>query len=393
MFGRSDCTTADDWAATRSDERTVERMARGTGAARRWALVAVVVAVLAALPALVGAWPAADEDRSAADLRAAALASADVPFSGDAESAGGLSFPVTEQLSSLADLLSDRTTMRVWSRGPTENRVDVITPFGETDVYTDPSGTWTWEYEANRVTRTRAAPLTVPAAPDLLPGALARRLLSEAEPGELSRIGAQRVAGRDALGLRLVPAAASSSIDRVDIFIEPDSGLPLQVLVFGKGATNPALDTRYIDIDLAAPATDQVTFTPPPGVDFERGDNLGVLRDAARELPSVPLPDTLAGLPRRTIEGSPAAVGLYGRGVTLLAVVPLPYGVASDLRRAAAQDPNAVTDDLGVRLTAGPLGILLVGSPGRSSSVITGTVTLDALAQAAQELAGRDGGS
>ena len=105
----------------------------------------------------------------------------------------------------------------------------------------------------------------------------------------------------------------------------------------------------------------------------------------------MPLPDTLAGLPRRTIEGSPAAVGLYGRGVTLLAVVPLPYGVSSDLRRAAAQDPNAIADDLGVRLTAGPLGILLVGSPGRSSSVLTGTVTLDALAQAARELAARGG--
>ncbi len=366
-------------------------MARGTGAARRWALVAVVVAVLAALPAVVGAWPAADADRSAADLRAAALASADVPFSGYAESAGGLSFPVTEQLGSLADLFSDRTTMRVWWRGPTANRVDVVTPFGETDRYTDGSATWTWEYEADRVTMTRAAPLTVPAAPDLLPGALARRLLSEAEPGELSRIGAQRVAGRDALGLRLVPSAASSSIDRVDIFIDPDSGLPLQLLVFGKGATNPALDTRFTDIDLAIPDDDLVTFTPPPGADYDRGDNLGVLRSADRELSPVPLPDTLAGLPRRTIEGSPAAVGLYGRGITLLAVVPLPYGVSSDLRQAAAQDPNAIADDLGVRLTAGPLGILLVGSPGRSSSVLTGTVTLDALAQAARELAARGG--
>ena len=94
-------------------------MARGNGAARRWALVVTLVAVLAALPALVGAWPAADDDRSAAELRTAALASVDVQFSGYAESAGGLALPAADQLSSLADLFSDRTEMRVWWRGST----------------------------------------------------------------------------------------------------------------------------------------------------------------------------------------------------------------------------------------------------------------------------------
>lgn len=355
--------------------------------------MAIVVAGLAALPAVVGAWPAADEDRSAADLRAAALASVEVPFSGHAESAGGLAFPVTDQLSSLADLLSDRTTMRVWWRGPTANRVDVVSAVGETGVYTDVFGSWTWEYQSNRVTRTPTAPLTVPSPPDLLPGPLARRLLSEADPGELSRIGAVRVAGRDALGLRLVPSAAASSVDRVDVFIEPGTGLPLRVQVFGKGAPNPAIDTRLLDVDLAAPAGDLVSFTPPPDADVEQGDNLGVLRTAARQLSPVPLPDTLAGLPRRTIAGAPEAIGLYGRGVTLLAVVPLPYGVAGDLRRAAEQDPTVVRDELGIRLTAGPLGILLFSDPGRRSSVITGTVTVDALAQAARELAEQDGAS
>jgi len=63
-------------------------MARGNGAARRWALVVTLVAVIAALPALVGAWPAADDNRSAADLRTAALNSAAVTFSGFAESSG-----------------------------------------------------------------------------------------------------------------------------------------------------------------------------------------------------------------------------------------------------------------------------------------------------------------
>jgi hypothetical protein len=111
-----------------------------------------------------------------------------------------------------------------------------------------------------------------------------------------------------------------------------------------------------------------------------------VLQNAGRQLPPVRLPDTLAGLPRRTLAGAPPAIGIYGRGITVLAVVPLPGDVAGDIRSAATQDPNAVIDALGTRLTAGPLSILLVAGT-RPQSAIVGTVTLDALAEAAGELA------
>jgi hypothetical protein len=211
-------------------------------------------------------------------------------------------------------------------------------------------------------------------------------LLAEAEPQELSRIGADRIAGRDALGLALTPAAAASSVDRVEIFVDAETGLPLRVMVFGKGADNPALDSRFVDLDLNPPSPEVTTFTPPPGASREVGDTLGVLQNAARQLPRVPLPDTLAGLPRRALDGAPPAIGIYGRGITVLAVVPVPRGVAGDLRGGAAQDPNAVTDDIGTRLTAGPLGILLVAGT-RPQTVIVGTVTPEALTQAAAELA------
>ncbi|CAA9337462.1 MAG: hypothetical protein AVDCRST_MAG48-3462, partial [uncultured Friedmanniella sp.] len=168
---------------------------RGRAAAPRWAAVGVLVAVLVSLPAVVGALPVEDTDVSAAELRAAVLASGSVGYSGYAESAGGLALPVTDQLTSVADLFSDRTTMRVWWRGATDHRVDVVTTAGETGVHRDAEGSWTWEYERATATRTAAAPLELPAAPDLLPPSLGRRLLSEAVDEEVSRIGARRVAG------------------------------------------------------------------------------------------------------------------------------------------------------------------------------------------------------
>lgn len=371
---------------------TLDRMARGNGAARRWTLVFVVVAVLVALPAVVAAWPAADDDRSAAELRAAALASAELPYSGFAESTGRLALPTTDQLGSLADLLSDRTEMRVWWRGATDNRVDVVTAVGETDVYQDPAGTWTWEYEANRVTRTENAALALPAPPDLLPPTLARRLLSEADPAELSRIGVDRIAGRDAVGVRLTPAASAASVGRVEVFVDAGTGLPLRVAVYAKASDSPALDTRFVDLELATPDPGVTSFTPPARTRVRTGGTQGVLQDAGRQLSPIPLPDTLAGLPRRTIDGAPPAVGLYGRGVTLLTVVPLPSGVAADLRRAATQDPTAVSDGTAVRFVVGPVGIQLVGGAG-TPMVLAGTVTPEALQQAAAELAALAGRS
>jgi hypothetical protein len=352
----------------------------------RWTGVAALIGVLASLPTVVGALPASDSAISAPELRAAVLASDTVAFSGFAESAGGLDLPVTDQLTSVADLFSDRTTMRVWWRGPTDHRVDVLTPGGETGTHRDLMGTWTWEYEQATAIRGWPTPLALPGPPDLLPHSLGVRLLSEATEAEVSRIGAQRVAGRDALGLRLTPEEPSSSIGRVDLWVDGDTGLPLQVELFEKDATRPALDTRFLDLDLTEPEAATTAFAPPPGVLLRAGQEAEVVLEAGRRIRPVPLPGELAGLPRRELDGVPPGIGLFGRGVTLLAVAPLPPRLAGELRSALGQSPEAVVDTSGVRMAVGPVAMMLVNPSGHGPYVLTGTVTLDALVEAAAQL-------
>jgi hypothetical protein len=368
--------------------------ARRTGAAGRWAVVGAGVAVLLALPPVLAALPASDAATSAVDLRQAALASADVAFAGYAQAAGGLDLPVGDQLTDVADLLSDRTTMRAWYRGPADWRVDVVRPTGETGVHADAGGTWTWDYEDDTATRGEPGPLALPTSSDLLPSALGRRLLSEATEAELSRIGAARVAGRDALGLRLVPAEAASSVARVDVWVDTDSDVPLRVQVFGENAAGPgaeaALDTAFLDFDVTTPAAAVTAFDVPPGADVREAEDARLLQAATRagrDGDRIALPGQLTGLPRRTIDGAPRAIGVYGRGITLLAVSPLPGRVAGPLRDALVTAPEAVVDDLGVRISAGPLGLMLVRGPD-GPVLLAGTVSLDALATAATELTG-----
>ena len=367
---------------------------RRTGAAGRWAVVGIVVAVLVSLPSLIGALPGSDAATSAADLRQAALDSGHVAFTGYAQAAGGLSLPVGPQLTDVADLLSDRTTMRAWYRTPADWRVDVVTPTGETDVHADAGGSWTWDYAHATATRNEPTPLALPTSSDLLPSALGRRLLSEATADELSRAGAQRIAGRDALGLHLVPADQASSVARVDVWVDAASGVPLRVEVFGKGAAGPgatpALDTAFLDLDLTTPSAAVTAFDVPPAADVRTGQDPQLLQAATQAGENgrpIRLPATLTGLDRRTIDGAPRSVGVYGRGITLLAVSPLPRRVAGPLRDALDVAPGAVVDDLGVRISSGPLGMMLARGP-RGPVLLAGTVSLDALAAAATELTG-----
>jgi hypothetical protein len=354
---------------------------RRRGAAGRWALVAVLVGVLAALPVLIGALPARDAPLTATTLRRAVLASAATPFSGYAESAGGLALPVSEQLTSVADLFSDRTTMRVWWRGSRDNRVDVLTPAGELDVHRNPTGSWTWNYGSNTATEMTAAPLTLPRPADLLPSSLARRLLAEAAPGELTRIGARRIADRDALGLRLRPSQPAASVARVDVWVDRASGLALQVQVVAKGARLPALDSRFLELRLGRPPASVTAFTPPVGATVRPGTDVDDVIAQAESLGGRPpaLPAEFAGLPRRALTGVPDDIGVYGRGITLLVVAPVPERFADGLRDALTRAAGAVVEDRSVRTAAGPLALMVVDPPGFGGYLLAGTVTGQAL--------------
>ena len=362
---------------------------RGSGAAARWSAVTALVAALVALPLVLRALPAEDRDVSATDLRDAVLASADVGFSGYAVSAGGLALPVSEQLPEIADLFSDRTSMRVWWRAGDEHRVDVVTAAGETGLHQDPTGSWTWDYESGTAVRADPTLIALPRPVDLLPSTLGRRLLSEAADDELSRIGARRVAGTDALGVRVVPAEAAAAVARVDVWVEPGSGLPVQVEVVAVGSGRSSLDTRFLDLELSRPPASVIAFEPPPDAEVRAAPDVeGLVAVAQRGLGPADLPATLAGLTPRSSVGVPSGIHLYGRGVTLLAVVPLPTGQAAAIRRALAGDPEAVTDELGTRVAAGPLGLMVLRPDGEESRLLVGTVGLDALATAAGELGG-----
>ena len=355
-------------------------------ATRRWCIVALGVASLCFAPlAIARARPVGSSPISAAALLAKARGSTPVAYSGYVESLGTLALPLTDRFTDLADLFGQRTRMRVWWRGADDWRVDKLAPTGETDLFHDGVGTTSWDYEANRATRTGPAVIRLPQTSDLLPPNLARQLLAGARADEVRRLDSVPVAGVSAPGLRLTPHDARSSIARVDIWLEPRTGLPLKVAVYAARARNAAVTSSFDSVSLAVPSAADTTFTLAPGA-RSRFEDVVDIAAAANAYAPVVAPPTLAGLTRRSDLTS--AVGVYGRGATQMIAIPLIDRVAVPLRAQLDITPGATAGAAGVRLAAAPLNLLLTTDTfDRHAWLLAGTVTAQTLASAGAEIA------
>ncbi len=232
-------------------------------------------------------------------------------------------------------------------------------------------------------------PVRLPRAADLLPPALARRLLSFASPADhISRLPAKRIAGVDTAGLRLVPADPATTVGAISIWADPSSGLPAEVAVTSRGASEPVLVARFLELSERRPALAVVTPNPAPDV--------GV---ATAELPDVsgilngfgpPLPGQLAGSRRVAVPGGLADVAAYGTGFSRFAVLTLPFrdGISAlNAARDAGAGEVSLSSGTAVDFQTPLLTVMLAQSQfGGPVYLLTGAVTASMLENAATAL-------
>ena len=353
----------------------------------RWIPVALGVVALLLLPLAARLLPAGSSSVSAASLLARIKASAHVPYAGYAQSVGGLSLPVDTGPFSLGDLLGGTTALRVWWRTPADWRVDAVTTTGEVDLHHYHLGTWTWDYEANttELADEREPPVVrIPRADDLLPGNLARRLLSQTSASHVSRLPGARIAGADAAGLRMHVADKRSTIDHIDVWAVPADGLPLRVATYGVDGST-VVSSTMLDLSLARPARATTAFEPPPGSRFP-GDDFGDVVSAINDFGTGRPPRSLGGL-ARVDDPRLGAVGEYGSGVTQLVVIPLTARMASTVAPQLREAPGAAEDANGIAVGSGPVNAQLSPPSGFGARwLLVGTVTAATLRAAVRAL-------
>jgi hypothetical protein len=352
----------------------------------RWVAVAAVALGLGSLPLVPQVLPVSASDVSATRLVERIQHSDEIGWSGEVRSLGSLQVPLTgPTFGGVSRLLGGQTSLRVWWRGPTTWRLDRMRATGETDLVRAGTRVLRWNYEDNTVNVTPYSPIRLPEDIDVVPSALAVRLLSGARASELARLPERRVAGHSAAGVRLVPADPRSTISRVDVWADVSSGLPLRVLVYGEPDHDvPVLTTEVVTLDLDRPRAALTGFDPSPNLDFSRGFALDQAAGANAFAPFAP-PDQIAGLPRRGRPQDFGAVGVYGRGPTAVLALPLRGSTAEALHEQIAQSPAAVEAAASISLRVGPISVLLVDGDG-AHFLLTGTVTPEALTAASIDL-------
>jgi hypothetical protein len=383
---------------------------------RRWGAVALGVAVLLALLTATSstlAWAAARSrsTQPAPVLVQRVLASAARPYSGLAEIRGGLSLPDLPRLGDLVARLGGTTRARVWWAGPPSWRVAQLSLTGEQATYRSGDRLVQWDYEQSRLTDvitlpsdsaagpgsvtggSRAPSVRLPRTDDLLPPQAARRLLAAVGPGD--RVdplpGARLVAGVSAQGLRVAPGDPRSTIGHVDVWVDPGSGIPVQVTVVDtRGAT--ALTSAFLDLSQESPSAQDVAIPPAPGAVHD-STTTPDLASRIQQVGPWQLPPMLAGLPA----SSPVVGGTatYGSGLARFIVLPL-SGRLSGAVFGAAHDGGAGALKLargdGLSITSGMLCLVVArgtdGDPGdpQHAYLITGLVSASVLADAAQQL-------
>ncbi len=354
----------------------------------RWVVAASVAALVIAVPTLAGTRPGADPDLTPPQIVEAIMSSASTPHTGLVDSSGSVQVPEANTFTAISTLFGEPNRIRVFWRDESIWRLDRIRATGETDLFRTPTSTTSWEYESGRVRISLPAPVRLPDTSDVLPDTLARRILQGAEPDELAALPGQRIAGRDAVGVRLSPSSDQSSVDRVDIWADVESGIPLRVQVYA-GSSRPTLTTSYERLDLNAPQPEALDFEPPPNARTSF-DELPDLASESNAFAPYVAPDTLAGLPLREDRPDLAtgAVGVYGRGPTALLFLPLRGNAAAPLREELAKTPGYEPSDTGTAVDLGPISVLVTPARYRGSGfLLLGTVTPQTLERAATELA------
>jgi hypothetical protein len=350
--------------------------------------------VLCSIPALIGAIPARAGTVDPVVLRDRIL-TADPPYAGYAESVGSLGLPDLPAIGDAGGLLGGRSRLRSWHASATAWRVDLLSDNGERDTYATRIGAATWDYERNLRTDLVGYPvLRLPRPADLLPPDLARRLLGGSRGAErLETLPTRRVAGIDAVGLRLVPTDPDTTVGHVDIWADRSTALPVFVAVTGRAGGAPSVSSGFLDLHQgpAAVPADVVIAPGPRDAEFAEVDAPQVSEAIDRAVPW-PLPARLAGRTSTPlVTGQPRALRTYGSGFSTFAALALPGQIAQqvyDAARAAGGVRHDLDGQPAVVLHSALLTLVAVApGPNGVGLLLTGPVDEKLLLQAAVEVA------
>ena len=299
---------------------------------------------------------------------------------GDESSEGA---PTAADIDDLIALVTGSHTAKVYLDGESA-RLQVLDRLGERNVYVDGDANQVWYVDSETQTATQ---LTLPsdaeidqlhsdapAPPDsaLTPDQMLDQALADLDETTEVTVGTDaRVAGRDVYELVLTPRTEDTLVGEIRFAIDGENGVALAAAVTARGASEPAFQTGFTQVDFSAPDPAVFAFTP--------GDDVTVTQN------EIDLPTGAPDHDDATTDAASPVV--YGEGWS--AVVELPDNseagsadVFSGLDPEQLQLLDSLTSAVdGGRVLQTSLVTVLITDDGR---VLVGAVPAARLVEAAQ---------
>ena len=181
-------------------------------------------------------------------------------------------------------LLSGAHTLRYWYGGADRQRVALLAPGSETDIFHVGSEVWLWDSASHTATHSVLAPgasqaigaLTGPAPLSfaaLTPQHLADEAIASIDARTTVEVSAGgTVADRATYQLELRPTDGTPTrVGSVRIAVDSKENVPLGVQIYPRGAAEPAVDVAFTSVTFKTPGPEYFQFTPPPGASVARG--------------------------------------------------------------------------------------------------------------------------
>jgi outer membrane lipoprotein-sorting protein len=372
--------------------------------------VVVVVAVGASVLAMAAVGssaptpPAKPLDQALRDATSAtgpAGITARVQFTNNLFPSGSLSGVTGTEGSALQSSASGRLWLSADGRG----RLELQSNSGDTQVLWDGVGVTLYDSSSNTVYK---LPATIPSRSSDHGGPALTEIDSFlkhlAESWTVSDAAPSDVAGQPAYKVTVSPAHSAGLLGSVELAWDANQGVPLEIALTAQGQSSPVLALTITDISYGAVSGSDLTVTPASGAktvdlggangkpDSEtQGKHARVsgLQAVQAALPfTVSAPDTLVGLPRKSVQSiggsQKGALVLYGQGLGAIAVVE--RGAASDFGKRLSQLPEVAIGSTTGHELATALGTIIFFDKSGVSYIVAGSMPASAAETAARSL-------
>jgi len=319
-------------------------------------------------------------------------------------------FPSGALLGQTGSALISGASGRLWLTNDGRGRLELQSSAGDAQIVWNADRVTIYDASSNtvyRATLPAKAGDTSQSAPEQAPtlDEISTWLAKLGENAAVSGAQPNNVAGRPAYTVRISPKHDGGLLGSLQLAWDAAQGVPLRAAVYAQGSSSPVLALTATDITYGPVAAGDVDVSPPAGAkvvdlggatahhDGNGGTNAVSGLDAVRSAVSFPLvaPDTLVGLPRRSVQlldsgGSKGALVVYGQGLGAIVVVERPAG-AKDAGTAQLDAlPKVSLDGATGSELATQLGTVIEFERDAVSYVLAGSLPPTAAEAAAREL-------